>query len=179
MKNKTTFFAILAAILIIAAAWAAIVLTKGDTAAEGGPQDSSKADAAVETYVYDRTGFALDIPSGFSARLSDGEETDIVIVEGIESSSEGYQVAITPWDEPADALSFARIQADLPDLKLSRTQAGALPIGVLALSFEIEQAGEETREVWFVHAGYLYQMSAPIASAELIEDALEDMSFRK
>lgn len=177
MKNKTTLFAVLAALVILAAAYGIMYVVGLEETKSA--EDTSEEVTDTQYYVYERTGFRLALVAGFSARLADGDATDIVIVENDKDASVGYQVAITPWDEPADALSFARIQTDLPDLEISRPQAGALPIGVLALSFQVDQGGEETREIWFVHKGYLYQISAPVDAGKFLEDALEDMSFRK
>jgi len=74
-------------------------------------------------------------------------------------SKKSFQIFISPFDEPGP-LTKERVKQDLPDLIINNPEQRVLKNGAVALVFFSEESSiGETREIWFVHNGYLYQIS--------------------
>lgn len=106
-------------------------------------------------------GFAFQYPDDMSVTLFGTEEGgDMVLAEGKGNAS--FQIFITDFDEDISAITTERVHQDLPDLVIEDPQEAVLASGLRALIFWSEDAAiGRTREVWIVHAGSVYQVTAP------------------
>lgn len=111
-------------------------------------------------YESEKYSFSFKYPSNFSVdelSVKDGSG-DIILVQ--EKSGEiGFQVFISQFDETG-SLTPERIKRDLPNITIENPQNVILSDGIVALIFiSSDPTIGETREVWFVKGGYLYQVS--------------------
>lgn len=191
MKNKSTLYAILTVLLIIAivfSVWFFIKKssTSNDVSKNVGQdtimrekigENESMAGKIPGSYTYAPTKLTLRFDKEYSVRLIQQEDTDVIVIQHREDSNNGFQVAISAWDEDASTLSFERIIKELPELTLEETKTGNLSFGATALSFVTGEKDFKTREVWFVYKNHLYQMSAPLAYGGLLDGEIGLMSF--
>lgn len=108
-----------------------------------------------------RLGFTLELPDGFSVGKFEEEENgmtgEITLVRG--SDDVQLQIYATAFDEEGP-ITPERIRKDLPNLIISAPQQVVLHGGMPALVFLSENAAfGKTQEVWFVHDGFLYQLT--------------------
>jgi len=116
-------------------------------------------DGENNIYTDSQYKFSFEYPKNFTAtKFQEGEEGDTILVQEKESKK-SFQIFISPFDEPGP-LTKERVKQDLPDLIINNPEQRVLKNGAVALVFfsEEESLGE-TREIWFVHNGYLYQIS--------------------
>lgn len=138
-------------------------------------KESQGADASsAPRYTHPGEVFSFAYPEGFTPKLqSDGEDGQVVVVE---DGAQGVQIAIVPFDEDI-ALTPERIKTDIPDLVMERVETVAVA-GVQAVAFQSTNASTAaSSEVWFVHAGNLYLVSAPQGSEHLISGILTSWKF--
>jgi hypothetical protein len=140
--------------------------------------DGLESRSSAEGYSYEKTGLSFSHEKGYSVRLMSEQGIDVIVLQSKSDASRGLQISVLPFDGDPSELSFQKIQADIPDMVIGKTQAGVLPFGSDALSFESGEGSLRTREVWFIKSGYLYQMSAPILSSNLIEPLIGTMKFK-
>ena len=129
--------------------------------------------------IYEDTdyGFSFFYPENFSVgAFSDEEGTKTILVQNAEEGV-GVQIFISAFDEDI-VLNADRIKKELPDIAMSDVKnivLGGLAskYDVQAVSFKTGTAGaDESREVWLVAKGNLYQISIPIQSEKLISDII-------
>ncbi|OHA83139.1 MAG: hypothetical protein A2408_01525 [Candidatus Yonathbacteria bacterium RIFOXYC1_FULL_52_10] len=125
-------------------------------------------------YVHTDKSFSFLYPEGFTPKLqSDGEDGEVVVLEDGEI---GVQIAAIPFDEDI-ALTPERIKQDLPDLITERTEIVSVG-GAQAVAFKSTNASTaSSNEVWFVHAGKLYLVSAPSGSEALVSGIIKTWEF--
>ena len=114
-----------------------------------------------DVYVHLNLPFSFGYPNGMTVTALDGENGDqIILIQGQESGDE-FQISIRPFDEPGP-LTPERIKRDLPSLYIEEPQQALIgpekDIPALIFLSQDPVIGK-TREVWFVHGGYLYQLS--------------------
>ncbi|MDZ4284868.1 MAG: hypothetical protein U1A28_03525 [Patescibacteria group bacterium] len=147
---------------------------------EAGPSDSSTAQATSGAqgesgwvrFSDPRYGFSHDYPLALRpSNVQDDEYGgEVFLFEG-SGAEDGFQIFISPFDEPLEVLTPERIREDAPDMLIESPQVVLVGQGeqfrALIFFSEGESIGR-TREAWFIHAGYLYQLTAPAArDAEL------------
>ena len=123
-----------------------------------------------ETYQNEKYGFSLELPKGAEvSKVEDGGENgdgETILVSRGALDTYQMQIHITEFDEEI-ALSVERIKQDIPDIKMK--DEGVVEVGgVKGVAFiDTEQ---NTREIWFVRGGYLYQVtSEPVVDAAVGE----------
>ena len=119
-------------------------------------------------YKNDQFGFLFNHPEGFNISDFDDGGGKIILVKNVGSSvsnisnisnnsEEGFQIFIAAFDEPGP-ITKERILKDIPDMVISNEKE-ILVGGERALSFTSQDdLGGETREIWLVHGGFLYQI---------------------
>lgn len=177
-RNKTSTFSAVIVALVIAGVGVAWLLLSGVPIDPSESVGTSSREGRPTEYVYEKTGLSFAHGTDYSVRVATEQGIDSIVVQSQDDASVGLQVSVLSFDESPSSLTFERIQKDIPDIVISKPQAGALPFGSNALSFEAGEGALRTREVWFVRGGYLYQISAPIASSGLVEGLIAVMKFK-
>jgi len=133
--------------------------------------------------------FSFEYPKDFTAtKFREGEEGDTILVQK-KGSKDGFQIFISPFDEPGP-LTEERVKQDLPDLKIENAEQRVLKNGVPALIFFSEETSlGKTREIWFIYPVrnsdsngasnyYLYQVSTYKELDSLVAKILETWKFQ-
>jgi hypothetical protein len=101
-----------------------------------------------------------------------------------ESGDRWFQIYITSWDE-GNNLSVDRILQDLPDLVIDEPQTAILGpkreagVGInVLIFFGYEEGIGDTREVWFVRGGNLYQITTYKRLDSMLVQILSTLEFR-
>ncbi len=117
--------------------------------------------------------------SEFAEPISETEDRDTVLVQNVEKK-EGFQVLISAFDETGAVLTAERIKQDLPDLEMRDVQEvllGTAGKGVAFLSNN-EAFGGASREVWFIIAGRLFQVSTYASQEKILQAVLQTWEFK-
>ena len=146
------------------------------------PGEVKKVDEKTNAFIHKQYGFSLDYPSNMKAsnfKEGDGEQ---IIFQG--SNGDWFQMYITPWDEEGDITS-ARIKKDLPDILIKDPQNVIIGpkqkegVGPHALIFWSYDSGlGDTREVWFVQNGNLYQVTTYKKLDLMLGQILSTLTFQ-
>jgi len=122
--------------------------------------------------------FSFEYPKDFTAtKFQEGEDGDSILVQK-QGSKDGFQIFIAPFDEPGP-LTKERVLEDLPDLIIKNSEQRVLKNGEPALIFFSEEPSlGETREIWFVFNGFLYQISTYKELDSLVAKILETWKFQ-
>jgi len=175
MSKKTKIFILILITAIVVAAGVFLFLNnKKSPNAPGGERGTdneipgqdqtytvapSKDNKENSIYTDSQYKFSFEYPKDFTVtKFKEGEEGDTILVQK-KGSKDGFQVFISPFDEPGP-LTEERVLQDLPDLKMESPEQRLLKNGEPALIFFSEETSlGQTREIWFIHNGYLYQVS--------------------
>ena len=145
----------------------------------GEPLTISSLDATNSKEFKDSTrGLSFRYPDYMDSSIFDDATGDIILVQSTEKA-QGFQVLITPWDEPETTLDASMIKRDIPDLKITDPQdvlLGESGKGVAFLS-DNESFGGNSREVWFIYGGNLYQISTYARLDPLLQAVLATWKF--
>ena len=196
MKNiKIKIFA---AIIVAVLAAAAVYYFKGEPAnnyfsdlKQLGQKFSGSTAPAAESieveprYKNDQYGFSFGQPDGFNVSDFDEGDGKIILVKNVGSSvsnnsnnyENGFQIFIAAFDEPGP-ITKERILKDIPDMIINGEQYIDIG-GERALSFTSQDdLGGETREIWMVHGGYLYQIKGYKNFEEKMIEVLKTWKFQ-
>jgi len=172
MNKKTKIIIIAGIILLVGALGAFLILRKnpvqpGEETGNGNEipgQDKTFEITAAKNkensvYTDSQYKFSFEYPKDFTVtKFKEGEEGDTILVQK-KGSKDGFQIFISPFDEPGP-LTEERVKQDLPDLKMENPEQRVLKNNVPALIFFSEETSlGKTREIWFVYSDYLYQVS--------------------
>jgi hypothetical protein len=145
---------------------------------------SSKEDEKNNVFADSQYGFSFQYPKDFTAtKFREGEDGDTVLVQqkapSTGSGQAGFQVFILPFDEPGP-LTKERVLQDLPDMIVKNAENRVLKNGIPALIFFSEEASlGETREIWFINNGYLYQITATKEIDSLVAQIIGTWKFEQ
>ncbi len=146
------------------------------------PPEITQASQTSSTYLHKKYNFTFSFPSDFkTSNFQEGEGEQIVFTR---SNGDWFQIYITPWDE-GEILTSERIHEDIPDLVIRSPQNVILGpqqkkvAGQHALIFFSKNGSMgETREVWFVYHGNLYQVTTYKRLDSLIGQILSTLIFK-
>ena len=126
-----------------------------------------------QRYSHSEPDFSFNYPEGFGASgFEDGEgETILVQKEG-----RGFQIYITAIGEDLE-ITEEKINQDIPDLKIKNAKAVEIG-GATGLSFESEDGGLETKEIWFVKGQNLYQITSYPEFSDMTEGVAESWEWK-
>lgn len=125
----------------------------------------------TQTYTDIDYGFLFTYPRGYEARsFSDLEDTKTILVEN-HQTKQGVQVFVSAFDEDI-ILTPERIKQEMSDLVILEPK-NLLAGDVTGVSFRSTNALDtESYEMWFIHNGRLYQISAPIVNKSLFKEMI-------
>lgn len=113
----------------------------------------------LATYDHEEPFFAFAYPKELAVtELTEANGNEVVVLEGGER--QGFQVRFFPFDEEGP-LTVERIRTDIPDIVIDDPQAGLITAAQLPaiLFWSQDSVLGKTRELWFIHEGYFYQLT--------------------
>src|SRR3989344_4904145 len=117
-----------------------------------------------QKYANSKYGFSVEYPKDWEAKsFSDGADSETIVFKK-DGEKDGFQIFIASFNE--EQLTKERILRDLPSVIIEEMQAVIInpsePVSsrIEGLIFWSEDPDiGKTREAWFAHAGYLYQLT--------------------
>lgn len=106
-------------------------------------------------------GFSLQMPDGFHAQELPGDENGGRTIVLQNDAGEGIQIYISAYPDDTKVLSASDVRASIPDMHVSDEQVVQIGANYTGVAFKSDNDafGGESREVWFVFRGTLYQIS--------------------
>ncbi len=131
----------------------------------------------TETYRNDTFHFSFKYPAGYTVRETPSELATTILIERADHT--GIQIYITPYKDTDTTITAERVQSDVPDMEVSDPQPiilGSQGEG-LAFKSDNDDFGGDSREVWFVVAGRLYQISTYAAYDKVLQAIMGTWTF--
>ena len=129
-----------------------------------------------QTYRNNTYRFSLMMPVDFTA--TEGTESDASTTIVLQDrTGHGVQILISPWDEPAAALTPERITKSTG---LTVTDEQPINItGATGLTFKSDNPAFDgaTSEAWFIHGGNVFQISTYARDDALLKSVLGSWAF--
>lgn len=142
----------------------------------GGGADGGGAQLAKE-FSDDQFKFSFRYPDGMKTSAVEEEEGGRTILAQDEQTKNGFQVFVAPYDE-TEPLAPERILQDLPDLVMEEVQMSKID-GAHAVVFVTNDPSlGKTREVWFAHGGFLYQVTSRMEFDRVLAEIMATFKFR-
>lgn len=135
------------------------------------PDEASIIESGNEKiYRAEFLGFTFRVPKNFTIGEFSEAGGRVVLIS---TDSASVQIFMVDYDEPAETLTFDKIKAEVPTLTVKEPEKLPMTGGKSALAF----IGEDTtfgvtREVWLVHRGYLFQITAPLSEQDILAELL-------
>lgn len=117
--------------------------------------------------------FFFNKPTGFRVTEIPDDTGAVILAEG--SNGESFQIFIIPFDE-SGPLTPSRIQKDLPQKIIENPRSGKLD-GTQAVAFSSRDGTEKVFEIWFIHGGYLYQITTNASFTDGLQNILQTWKF--
>ncbi len=123
--------------------------------------------------------FEFNYPKEFSiSQFGNAEEGETVLAQR-SGEKAGFQIFITTFDEPIEALTVERIKSEIPDLEMNNVEPVNWNGKRIGISFSGSNSSvDPTREIWIVNNGYLYQMTTYLKEQKLLKQVLETWKFK-
>lgn len=122
----------------------------------------------LNAYQNDTYGFSFALSEGATTTSVPDESGETILIQG------KVQIYIMPFDEDI-VLTAERIKKDIPDLKMGDEKSAKVG-ETSAVSFT--DLDQNTREIWFVRGGYLYQVSSVSADEKVTEEIMESWRWK-
>jgi hypothetical protein len=138
---------------------------------------ASSTNVAQDTAVYSDPNFkfALSYPKDLEVHVYDEDDGSRTVTFEGASPGEGFQVYVTPYAETA--ITDAQFKKDDPSGVMQDSQdvsIGGVPAKVF--TGHNDEMGD-TREVWFIHNGYLYEVTTYKALDSWLTNIMESWKF--
>lgn len=152
-----------------------------DTNSHSGVKLVSKGDASANTqatYTHPELGLSLTYPSSLSvSQFNEGEGAYTILFQE-EGERNGFQIFALPYTE--QTISAERIKKDVPSGIIESPVEVVIGSGIQATVFSsVSPTIGDTKEVWFVHDGYLYEMTTYAHLESLLGEVANSITFKK
>lgn len=129
-------------------------------------------------YENEQFEFTIEYPSEMEvAQFDEGLGATTVVFQQPFRSERGFQLFITPHE--GATISPAEIRSILPSANLDTAVEVVIGSGIRALHFSSETAVlGDTTEVWFIHRGNLYQVTARASFDAALAQIFSTISFK-
>ena len=104
-------------------------------------------------------GFALYYPDGLTVAEHPLAGSSTVVLFQSEAAQQGFEIFVTPYAEPA--ITQARFLMDEPSGVMNDPQNITIDGAAATEFFSTNPAMGASREIWFLHGGYLFEVTAP------------------
>ena len=140
---------------------------------------STTAAASFPNTYKDATyGFSFKYPSTLKVSSSVSQSGGDTVLAQDAAQHVGFQVYITPYTGADTAVTAARVEHDLPNINVRNPQQIEIAGSVPALSFlATDPSFGDSRQVWFIYKGNLYQASTYSSQGTLLEKVLSTWAF--
>lgn len=121
--------------------------------------ESPLSTEGLATYDHEEPFFAFAYPKELTVtELTEENGNEAVVLEGGEK--QGFQIRFFSFDEEGP-LTVERIREDIPDVVIDDPQAALITAARLPalLFWSQDSVLGKTRELWFIHDGYFYQLT--------------------
>lgn len=144
-------------------------------AAQQAVEESYTQGSELETYRDASGRFSFAYPPAYSVGAFDTGEQHTVLLQNNEQGV-GLQILASPFDEDI-VLTEARIRQDLPGLDMRNVRRVRVD-GIPALLFASSGSDfGQSIELWFVHRGFLYQLTTYAHLASLMDRVANSLQF--
>lgn len=138
--------------------------------------DMASSTPTIATYDNPGYGISFEYPSADLLRETEDVGLDTILITDL--IGDAAKISISPFDENIKILTEARVHKDLPNLQMENVEHVYVAYTVPALSFtSVGAEGNTSQEVWFVHGGYLYQISTRNTAADLRKQILDSLKL--
>jgi hypothetical protein len=128
------------------------------------------------TFTHPKLGFSITYPRELQVSEYDEGEGARTILFQKKEEQYGFQMFIIPYAE--DSISADRIKKDIPSGIVDEPQEVVIGDGILATVFWSESTLiGRTREAWFTHEGYLYEVTGYASQDALLAQVLGTLTF--
>lgn len=135
-------------------------------------------------FVHPRYNFSLDFPDSFNVvRSPEGNASEIDVFaprDTIDTTTPRFQIFITPYAEAT--ITAARLGKDIPNGDIKEMQEALIGVGngIRAAIFKssVPLTGEKTREVWFIHEGFIFEVTAPLVHDTWLAGIMKSFYFK-
>lgn len=133
-----------------------------------------------QTYTNMSLGFSFKYPAGLKAGTETSQSTgSVTVLVQNPSTHLGFQLYITPYSGSSASVTAAHVAQDLPNIDMRDAQ-GVVIAGAPGVTFLATDPNfGNSRQVWFVHKGYLYQASTYSSQGSLLGKVLSAWAFSK
>jgi len=148
---------------------------------ENGAGDFKKvkisANELTSTYSHPDLGFSFMYPSDYKVSSFDSEKGEAILIG--DGNSSGIQILISDYGDEVD-ITEAMIKSDIPDLKMDQPQTVEIGLNRKGLAFKSDnpEFGSNSREVWFVYKGMLYQISTYAEMDDMLKKIFSTWQFK-
>lgn len=135
-------------------------------------------------FVHPRYNFSLDFPDSFNVvRSPEGNASEIDVFaprDTMDTTTPRFQLFVTPYAEAT--ITAARLGKDIPNGDIKEMQEALIGVGssIRAAIFKSSAplSGEKTREVWFIHKGFIFEVTAPLVHDAWLADIMKSFRFK-
>lgn len=122
---------------------------------------------------------SFSYPEGYAVREVSGEEGGTILIENSSDSHRGIQIAVSPYTDKDTTITAEQVMEDIPDMQVDDAQPVTLGVAGEGVAFKSdnENFGGDSREVWFVVAGRLYQVSTYAAYDKVLQAIMGTWGF--
>jgi hypothetical protein len=156
MRGRRLIYASIVTLVVAALAFAGYFFLSEKHAA---PTSNGQPPPNTKEYQSSLYHFFLYYPDDLSVKEEPGTASSIVILFEDQATVQGFDIFITPYDQPE--ITQATFLMDEPSGV--RNDPQNITIGGAAATefFSTNPAMGASREIWFLHGGFLYEITAP------------------
>jgi len=137
--------------------------------------ESEQPPPNTNAYQSDAYHFSLFYPDDLSVSEQPEPGDSMVVLFKDPSSGQSFDIFITPYDEPK--ITQARFLMDEPS-GVMQDPVNILIDGAPATEFlSTNPAMGASREIWFLHGGFLYEVTAPQSLDSWLQQIMETWQF--
>ena len=173
--TNNTLAIVVSGLSLAALTWAAFSFTV-TSATDGNSDEETRIETYVTslqgddylTYTHPEHGFSFDLSKDFIVSNFEEDGKEIIVAEH-PTLKMGFQMVISPFDEKGP-ITKERILEGLPALVMENVVDFFIASETPAIRFSSKNAQlGDTRELWFVHEGHLYQIQMYAAHKEWLD----------
>lgn len=131
--------------------------------------------AGQSVYSNETYRFSFFYPDGYVVKEYDEGGGALTLTIQSVALSQGFQIFIVPYQEPQ--ISEERFRKDVPSGVREEPKEFLLDGELATAFFSKNDYLGDTREVWFLHDGYLFEVTAPRAADIWLDTILQAWKF--